>query len=1107
MTPSSLPPARSPSVPTQEPTLPAPGHLGMAMANTLQPPHGMPGPWRTAQPGPSAPGPWHVAVPLATTTVFVPVPVPVIVPVFYPVWYEIVLTADQASTLAKAEELANHYDFGLQLALAGDNYAVLHQCVEDVNRAAGQFRLQWAETGSRECRAAAQALTIEGGLLNGLYAIRRIHKDWLSQESVVSPASLMYVLPLFRHALHLCRTQSDAVQFPITGLKPALERLHKQVIASLQSLQAGQWQATGDGRKYAQSRGLIRTGNADSSRNPFTRLEGACQELQHVLEQLLPLVRGPVSLQAEAAVAPQERPSAAVPDTQAPAQASGPPQLAAPHAARPLSFTSVLTTGVPASGNAGTGLRRPPPSARPVATKPDPAAGRASGPTTDKRVPRRPAAQPGPAPLRTATAARELAATVPPSIRTRSSHHATAVRSASTSATSPTPSTPLASPTRPPPALPQADDRVPSSPTGTLATPLPVDPVAEAAAQLRQERVDALQAALAPLQAEAERLSDVAQAAASDAVTRQRWDRPRQEFAAWQAVVRAYDACTADLATQAAALFDLGSGDPEVRRLQRDIDKASGQALACAGEAASGTLAAFAQACHKAIVEGDLKGAGFDSYTQLAEHCRDLHDEWAQAPLRPRMQGLEDLMGQYGTYEKACRAKDDNPAGKVPVLDQAELLYEAAAALSRCTFAGASSALEDRLRALHRDCKSARSKILKNAVTDEIKAVHGIHVEQGEELAQALWRSANIVAACDTLLTGDPLQQALKPGSEHEPPSNEAGHDALLIVGANEAIKAAEAQHDQSIKLPTHDVAPRRFLEQQAGWVVLRRVELMAETAAKTLECFHDLSEALGTTPPKDRPALIQGHAETLEEHASDLRESLRDHQTIAAEVLAPKVRDPLLPELLDIGQTRLHTDLRTTKRMQAALAALEELLKARESAQELLSRIEPCSLADLAGHESSYTTIAKDLGTDMTSVQETLPKEEGEFKSEAWEAERKLHDQITSALQDRITCEKVLVQGKLLRAWVARAGQPGSGHLDRPEDLLALKTQVGTLIEDLTKKIKPALMQRAASSEYGDKYRAQLTVNQEVWRDLLHLLVGLHKRAPAANAVAGGSR
>jgi hypothetical protein len=68
-----------------------------------------------------------VALPAAATTVFVPVPV--FVPVFYPVRYEIVLSEDQASALARAEELANQYDFGLQLALAGDNYAVLQRCV------------------------------------------------------------------------------------------------------------------------------------------------------------------------------------------------------------------------------------------------------------------------------------------------------------------------------------------------------------------------------------------------------------------------------------------------------------------------------------------------------------------------------------------------------------------------------------------------------------------------------------------------------------------------------------------------------------------------------------------------------------------------------------------------------------------------------------------------------------------------------------------------------------------------------------------------------------------------------------------------------------------
>jgi hypothetical protein len=484
-----------------------------------------------------------------------------------------------------------------------------------VNRAADQFRLQWAETRSRACLAAAQALDIEGGLLNGLYAIRRIHKDWLDQPPVVSPASLMYVPPLFRHALDLCRTQSDAVRFPIAGLKPALERLHRQVVASRQSLQAGQWQTTGDGQQYAQRRGPIRTGNGDSPPNPFTRLEVACWDLQHVLEQLQhTLVHGPTSLHTEAAVAPRARPAAAVPDTPAPAQASGPP-------------------------------------AHPVATKPHPAAGCISGPMTDHRVPRRTPSRRRPAQPRTARAAQEplaprmaaprVATPALPPVRPRPSHQAATVRSASPPATPSTPSTPLASPTHPP-ALSPADDRAPSSPMDTLVTPPPVDPAAEAAAQLRQERLAALQTTLAPLQAEASRLSGIAQAAAtSDAGNGQRWDRPNQEFAAWQAVVQAYDACTANLAMEAAALFGPGSEDPEVRRLQQHIGKASRQALACASEAANNTLAAFAQTCDLALVKMKLKDAGFDSYTQLAAHCRDLHDEWEQAPLRPRMPELE----------------------------------------------------------------------------------------------------------------------------------------------------------------------------------------------------------------------------------------------------------------------------------------------------------------------------------------------------------------------------------------------------------------------------------------------------------------------------------
>jgi hypothetical protein len=63
-----------------------------------------------------------------------------------------VLPANQAiaMTQARAEEIANHVDYGQPLALAADNYAVLFRCVVDLYAAAHQCSSGWLASGDEK---------------------------------------------------------------------------------------------------------------------------------------------------------------------------------------------------------------------------------------------------------------------------------------------------------------------------------------------------------------------------------------------------------------------------------------------------------------------------------------------------------------------------------------------------------------------------------------------------------------------------------------------------------------------------------------------------------------------------------------------------------------------------------------------------------------------------------------------------------------------------------------------------------------------------------------------------------------------------------------------
>lgn len=1061
---SSLSSTPSPSLSTQQASTSAPPHPGMVPTAALQTPEGMPTPRRAASTGPSGSNPSRTAL-LPTTL------------------HEYQPAAEPARAAAGPGDLASlRHDFDMPLALADDNYAALSKTLAEVGREAETARAQWVKNGDRKDLAAAQTQAILGAVLNGLYSFRLHHKDWLSQTPVVSPETMANLLPLFTYALSLCEKESDAVQFPVErSPHNQLAHLQARVRESLQSLVDGQWQATAEGAWYGARHGVTQTPHPDSLPAPFAKLQVACRTLDEVLTQLQStLSHGPAMRQAAA---------------EAPAQASG-----------PRSYKAVLGTDLPATGSAGTAPRQPAPPLQPAAQRTDLAPRASTSPAPAPREPRRPSHHLGPTARRGWTAPNTVAPTLP-RIRTRPRHPATVARSAA-------PPTLALTPPDSPPALRPAADPGSSSPTATasphaasVAAPPPVDPVAEAAAQLRQEQLAALKAALAPLQAQALSLIEAAEAAASrTAAGGLPWHRHTIEFKAWEKVVEAHDACTGKLKAEVGAAAGLDSGDPAVRSLQGAIDQACGRALERAARAADDTLAAFAQTCHTALVHGDPERAGVGSYTRLAKHCRKQHQQWQETPLRPRLPALEGRMAQYGVYETVCGVMGSNSNDKASILFNAEQVHEAAT-LSRRAFAGAPGALNDRLRTFHMTCTVMRSDMLEEAVRLEVQAVYATCREQLGPLQTARQRSEGVAAACDTLLIGDPLPQAQvrEPGSEAAPapslqPALLAANE-LQIAAATRIAEAADKQCKLAIKLPAEGAPQRARHEQQGGLAVLQQLALTAETTADVMKRVNLLASTLEATPPEARAALVREHADAMAQRAATLQEAVRVHRGTLDVVTGPMYHQ------VKHSQTLLGSDLRLANRMQISLSTLERLLDERESARQLQGGLEQDPRLDLASHPlftgQAHDAIAKVLKERLESVEQDLLKDGPRVTPGFWQAEKALHDLTASAMQRKIDGEAVLIQGRLLLAQAAATGSPGSGN---PDHLQGHQAKVTELFNHLTKTNK-ALKELAASSEHKDRLLAQHAVNEEVRRGLLGLKLKLaSSNSQPAGTAAGGS-
>lgn len=891
---------------------------------------------------------------------------------------------------APAGTLSNCKDFSKPLALAADNYKALFECVLAVKEEALQFHADWRATGNWASLAAAQGLDIKDALLNGLYLIRLFHKEWLSSNPMVSPKTLARVLPLFHHALYLCEKRSAAVRFPIQGLDPALEYLHKQVNASWQSLEAGQWQASAEGRAHANRHGTPgpREPSAPAP-DPFADVLATCREFGQVVEQLqTTLRRGPAPARAKPAAATQ----AAPPQRPQARQEPHAPSAEDPAAARPAqtwerSFKSVLGMGLQAA------VARP---AEPLQARVD--ANAASLPRSEAGPP---------PPLRAAVPAPQAAPAAGPS-------------------------------------------QVAPQPPPTMG---------------------ALQS-LEPLQAEAARLCRLAQAGPpAGAPDDPPWAAHSRAFAAWQAAVLAHDRCADAVSGHADAGIDLDSSDPAVRRLQGEIDTASRQALDQAAQAARDTLAAFSQACHAALAQEQAHAAGPDAFAGLAAHCRDLHQQWLESPLRPRLAALEESMEQYSTCEAACWARAFQPNHPADVLYLAEQIRPAA---GRQVYA------------------QLRNELLRRAASLEIASIDKTKLGVMDVLVQAMYARNEAAMSLHVLLPGDPLPDGKEEATDPRPVPPQWPVDPALLRRIHRVAELAHLRRDEwSIELPA-DAPQQAVRELQAAQAALYQIRLTAQASAETMDSLHELATAIGRGTPTQWPALARKHAEALKQLGIDLSQALQD---LASQRPSPQARR-MLADCCEM----LRNDWFHVARTQLALETLGSLLARRVSANQARRRFEQDKLdsldcPDLLGQVHRDVVVALENG--RRAIERRLQDEKKMFGGEFLALEQMAQIQNAVALKTRITCDQVLIQGKLLLDWTPRALNPDSGYLQEQSSIKALVLMVETCAGELRQVNENELATLATAPLLGDRYQAQIGINEQVRQRLEELLVLLRGKLP----------
>jgi hypothetical protein len=621
-----------------------------------------------------------------------------------------------------------------------------------------------------------------------------------------------------------------------------------------------------------------------------------------------------------------------------------------------------------------------------------------------------------------------------------------------------------------------------ASPPGPQADP-PLSPRAAVPAPQAAPAAGPSQAAprlpalpwLEPLQAEAARLCKLAQAGPPPGSPD---DLPgaahSRAFAAWQAAVLAHDRCADAVSGHGEAGVDLDSDDPAVRRLQGEIDAASQAALHQAAQAARDTLAAFSQACHAALGQEQAHAAGPEAFARLAAHCGELHEQWLDSPLRPRLAALEESMEQYSACEAACQARAFQLNHPADVLYLAEQIRPAA----------------DRQVYAH-----LRNDLLRLAAALEIASIDKAKLAVKAVLVQAMYARNEAAMSLHVLLPADPLPDGKEAATDPRPVPLPRPLDPDLLRRMHKVAELAHLRRERSIELPA-DGPQQAIRELQAAQAALYQIQLTAQASAETVGSLHELAAAIGHGAPTQWPAIARKHAGALKQLDITISQALQD--------LAAQRPSPQAQKMLADCCEMLRTDWFHVVRTQLALETLGSLLARRVSANQVRRRFEQEKLErldypDLLGQV--HHDVAVKLENGRQAIERRLQDEKEMLEEEFWNLEQTAQMQNALALKTRITCDQLLIQGKLLLDWTARALGPDSGYLQRQPSIEALVLMVERCAAELRQVNENEIATLATAAPLADSYRAQIGINEQVRQRLEELVELLRAKLPHAEA------
>lgn len=1031
---SSLSFTRSPGLPTQEPTLPAPSQ---ATAGPLQPPQHLAASRRTAQAGPSSVVPTRLRAPLPASPGACVESVRPTSPAS--------ADEDRPLTLADAVKIANETDYAQRLALASMGYEVLFKHTLKTYAAARICRCEWLESGDETHQAAAQTLSIKASLLNGLYLMRRHHKEWNLATPEISQKTLRNVLPMLHNALFLCQNESSAVRFPVEGLQDALAYLEKQAGQSLEYLKAAP---------------------AFDSEHVLACLDllEVARRLQHVL------AHGPVSGPTDPV---DEKPQAAT--------SSSP---------RQRSFKSVL-------------VETPPARPEPPPVQADPASRQACAPAHNPPGLRHP-----PRPLAQGMETPPVRDQPTPAPKAKPRHPGTSQRGA-TQPTRPAARPPTRQPaaTSRGPAPTQAPSPGPVPGHAVKSQAEPATPASAEAAARRQEQLASLRGALAPLRDEAHRLHDAARACATAPVTGgPPWARQSLEFAAWQSAALADDACAQALAGHAQAC-GLGPRDPAVQELRRKFDIASRGALEGALGAAESALVVFLQRWEAAGSQEGAKPAGPHSQADLVTLGGELQRQWRDAPLWPRMPVLGARMAVFDACEAISDVKAGSPSAPreaaelmCQATDDARHACEGAKGALGAqlrTFRAACKSQRDKLLqdVVHQEYEAADAALARSS--QALKPL----LDRSREIATA----CHGLIAGDPLPAARTAGPALQTGMPAEPADMPAA-DRSLVAMAGTLEASLRAQREQAFRLPA-DAPGQTVLEQQAVLKVRQQIELSAATAAATVTSLHELRIALAQAPLDRQPPLVRHHTKAMAARAVTLNQLMLTQEGALEKISKDPVRHLLQRSWVPLCHDLRHVQI--VHRSLEVLEQLLDARVSADRACRLLAKGHSAAPGpELNGnmHQSIATWMNGEMGSlqevldmerfdmeadawqaETTRLQETIDGLERRIDCDSALIQGKyfLHVlALTAPTPDAAALRELHVVDQLVRRSIQR-----SGELARVTK--AMQTHAAA---------SPQASEQQAQIRVNEALREQLRAKQE---ELLRTLAALRAQGPAPAAAA----